>query len=163
LAKTKDVGKKISNPLTNCILHMLRTYKIDEVTLSLFCLETFPAALLKCTCFWQPCLGTASVQVSFVVHQILSLVKKCLWIRWLFTLLFWYSGEVERKQASCLRHWRQCWNDGKSRDSCSYESQQRTILDLETRGSSQRLEWEEDVGRTNDVSELGQGEDPGVL
>lgn len=37
------------------------------------------------------------------------------------------------------------------------------FFDVENQCSSQRPEWKEDVGRTNEVSELGKGEDPGAL
>lgn len=39
----------------------------------------------------------------------------------------------------------------------------REQFGVENQCSSQRLEWKEDVGRTNDVSELGKGEDPAAL
>lgn len=39
----------------------------------------------------------------------------------------------------------------------------REQFGVENQCSRQRLEWKEDVGRTNDVSELGKGEDPCAL
>lgn len=39
----------------------------------------------------------------------------------------------------------------------------REQFGVENQCSRQRLEWKEDVGRTNDVSELGKGEDPRAL
>lgn len=103
---------EICNPITSSILNILRTYKIDQVNLNLCCLETLLVVLLKFPCFWQSCLSAADLHVSFILHLIIYLVNKYIWIHWLFTFLFWYSRWIERKQVSCLRHWRHYRRDG---------------------------------------------------